>query len=218
MTLREKLPSNLLIIFCFARSYCDRFWEIFEFSCTRGRLRLSYQYLRRISRYNIWNAKQKMSYPLSAVLQFLGPFRTRFARSIGTCHGPPSQPTSRKYARWRRSLHGRPFSMVDRPSANREPPAEIHLRCTSAKEFRRKELMRIKKGDPRAQKTRGSPSLSSSLPERKIRSIYSWKCVFESRIRTTTGINFRSVQIHFPRHRQRFIVFIDERKRHGKYS
>lgn len=115
------------------------------------------QHLRRwISRYTlISEMRSKMSYPLSAILQFLGPFRTRSARSTGTCLGPLSQPTSRKYARWRRSLRGRPSSMVDRPSANRELPAEIHLRCTSAKEFRRKELMRIKKGDPRAQKREG---------------------------------------------------------------
>lgn len=87
-----------------------------------------------------------MPYLLSAIPQFLEPFRTRSARSTGTCRGPPSRPTSRKYARWRPSLLGRPFSMADRPSANRVPLAEIHLRCTSAKEFRRKKLMRIKKG------------------------------------------------------------------------
>lgn len=153
-----------------------------------------------------------MPYLLSATLQFLGPFRTRSARSTGTYRGPLSQPTSRKYARWRRSLRGRPSSMADRPSANREPPVEIHLRCTSAKEFRRKELMRIKKGDlkgARARaKMRGNIPIRSLL-ERKIRFIYSRKCVLESRIPTTTGINFRHVEIHFPRHRQRFIVFVD---------
>lgn len=124
-----------------------------------------------------------MPYPLSAILQFLGPFRTRSARSTGTCHGPLSQPTSRKYARWKRSLRGRPSSMADRPSANREPPAEIHLRCTSAKEFRRKELMRIKKGDPRARKReREHESPSSSLPERKIRIyIFLKMCVYSNR-------------------------------------
>lgn len=91
-------------------------------------------------------SRGRMPYLLSAIPQFLEPFRTRSARSTGTCRGPPSRPTSRKYARWRPSLPGRPFSMADRPSANRVPLAEIHLRCTSAKEFRRKKLMRIKKG------------------------------------------------------------------------
>lgn len=46
--------------------------------------------------------------------------------------------------------------MVDRPSANRVPLAEIHLRCTSAKEFRRKELMRIKKGGENSREASGS--------------------------------------------------------------
>lgn len=150
-----------------------------------------------------------MPYLLSAILQFLGPFRTRSARSTGTCHGPLSQPTSRKYARWKRSLRGRPFSMADRPSANREPPAEIHLRCTSAKEFRRKELMRIKKGDRARENEREyEPFLVSSREKNQIY-IFLKMCILESRIRTTTGINFRSVEIHFPRHRQRFAVFID---------
>lgn len=101
-----------------------------------------------------WNAKQNVPYPLSAIPQFLEPFRTRSARSTGTCRGPPSRPTSRKYARWRPSLLGRPFSMADRPSANRVLLAEIHLRCTSAKEFRRKKLMRIKKRDSRLARPR----------------------------------------------------------------
>lgn len=141
--------------------------EIFRVSERTRRTRLRVVVIgqdarRRISRYTLISGmRSRVPYLLSAILQFLGPFRTRSARSTGTCRGPLSQPTSRKYARWRRSLRGRPSSMADRPSANREPPAEIHLRCTSAKEFRRKELMRIKKR--LAEKARGSPSPSSSL-------------------------------------------------------
>jgi len=156
-----------------------------------------------------------MSYPLSVIPQFLEPFRTRSARSTGTCRGLLSRPTSRKYARWRPSLPGHPFSMADHPSANRVPLAEIHLRCTSAKEFRRKKLMRIKKGtcpaiSPGVRKRRRISSRLESanreLLEKNQISIF-LKIYSNHTSHTTTGINFRHVQIHFPRHRQRFTVF-----------
>jgi len=73
---------------------------------------------------------------LDAIPRFPEPSRTRSARSTGTCRGLPARPMSRKCARWRRSSRGGPFSTAGRPSANRAPLAEIHLRCTSAKGFR----------------------------------------------------------------------------------
>lgn len=160
-----------------------------------------------------------MPYLLSAIPQFLEPFRTRSARSTGTCRGPPSRPTSRKYARWRPSLPGRPSSMADRPSANRVPLAEIHLRCTSAKEFRRKKLMRIKKGNSLGALTRSRARKRGRIPSRletanrgvleKNQISIFLKMYSNHTPGTTTGINFRHVQIHFPRHRQSFTVFTD---------
>lgn len=73
--------------------------------------------------------------------------------------------------------------MADRPSANRVPLAEIHLRCTSAKEFRRKKLMRIKERDSRQARALGNEGEYRRLEFANRRAsweksdLYSWKCI-----------------------------------------
>lgn len=88
------------------------------------------------------NAKQTKTHRPAAIPRFLEPFHTRSSQSTGTCHGPLLQPPSRKYVLWKPPLCDRPSSMADRPSASTAPSAEIHLRCTSEKQFREKRLMR----------------------------------------------------------------------------
>lgn len=89
------------------------------------------------------NVKQtKKTHRPAAIPQFLEPFHTRSSQSTGTCRDPPVQPTSRKYVPWKPHLCECPLSMADRPSASTAPPAEIHLRCTSEKQFGEKVLMR----------------------------------------------------------------------------
>lgn len=85
------------------------------------------------------NGKQnKETHRPAAIPRFLEPFHTRSSQSTGTCRDPLSRPTSRKYVPWKPPLCERPFSMAGRPSASTTPPAEIHLRCTSEKQFREK--------------------------------------------------------------------------------
>jgi len=144
---------------------------------------------------------------LDAIPRFPVPSRTRSARSTGTCRGLPARPTSRKCARWRRSSRGRPFSTAGRPSANRAPLAEIHLRCRSAKGFRtvgtesrKARGSRERRGISRCIESAGQESHERlficspragglrSLAE-SVRDAFS-----ESRSR----VNFRHVRIHFP--------------------
>lgn len=84
------------------------------------------------------NGKQTKTHRPAAIPRFLEPFHTRSSQSTGTCRDPLLRPTSRKYVPWKPPLCERPFSMAGRPSASTTPPAEIHLRCTSEKQFREK--------------------------------------------------------------------------------